>query len=93
MQNICNKGFGLATMGIGMESSANRKVDLEINFGSVNLELPEVDMLPILSVLPAQVLGFFTSLKYGLQPDAPSASGAISRVVEGVRIYPYEHHS
>jgi tagatose-6-phosphate ketose/aldose isomerase len=39
------------------------------------------------AILPAQMLGFFKSLSLGLSPDAPSASGAISRVVEGVKIY------
>jgi tagatose-6-phosphate ketose/aldose isomerase len=38
-------------------------------------------------ILPAQLLGFFKSLNLGLSPDAPSTSGAISRVVEGVKIY------
>jgi tagatose-6-phosphate ketose/aldose isomerase len=38
-------------------------------------------------ILPAQLLGFFKSWNLGLSPDAPSTSGAISRVVEGVKIY------
>jgi tagatose-6-phosphate ketose/aldose isomerase len=33
------------------------------------------------------LLGFYKSLYLGLQPDSPSISGAISRVVEGVIIY------
>lgn len=41
----------------------------------------------IACILPAQLLGFFKSWNLGLSPDAPSTSGAISRVVEGVRIY------
>jgi tagatose-6-phosphate ketose/aldose isomerase len=41
----------------------------------------------IACILPAQLLGFFKSLNLGLSPDAPSDSGAISRVVEGVKIY------
>ncbi|MCK9399952.1 MAG: SIS domain-containing protein [Bacteroidales bacterium] len=39
------------------------------------------------SILPAQLIGFFKSWNLGLSPDAPSTSGAISRVVEGVKIY------
>jgi tagatose-6-phosphate ketose/aldose isomerase len=46
-------------------------------------------LLAVCFILPAQLLGYFSSLKYGLNPDRPSASGAISRVVEGVIIYPY----
>ena len=34
-----------------------------------------------------QMLGFFKSLDLGLNPDSPSISGNISRVVEGVTLY------
>jgi hypothetical protein len=37
-----------------------------------------------------QLLGLFASLEYGFKPDAPSAGGVISRVVEGVTIYPHD---
>lgn len=43
--------------------------------------------LSVCMVSPAQLLGFFKSLHLGLRPDNPSETGAISRVVEGVRIY------
>ncbi len=38
-------------------------------------------------VLVGQLLGFYASLAHGLCPDAPSVSGNIHRVVEGVTIY------
>ena len=38
-------------------------------------------------VFTAQLLGYYKSLAQGLEPDAPSVSGNISRVVEGVTIY------
>ncbi|MEO8582416.1 MAG: SIS domain-containing protein [Flavitalea sp.] len=47
-----------------------------------------VHFLPVCSILPAQLLGLYKSLNLGLEPDTPSISGAISRVVEGVIIYP-----
>jgi len=50
----------------------------------------EEEFLPVVSILPAQMLGFFKSLQLGLKPDLPSASGAISRVVKGVIIYPFK---
>ncbi|MEX2301976.1 MAG: hypothetical protein WD733_13630 [Bryobacterales bacterium] len=38
-------------------------------------------------VVFAQLLGYHLSLRLGLDPDNPSPSGIINRVVEGVRIY------
>ena len=38
-------------------------------------------------IFVAQLLGMFKSLDFGLSPDAPSISGNISRVVEGVTVY------
>lgn len=38
-------------------------------------------------VLVGQLLGYYASLAHGLTPDAPSVSGNIHRVVEGVTIY------
>ena len=38
-------------------------------------------------VFVAQLLGFYKSLDCGLNPDSPSISGNISRVVEGVTLY------
>ena len=47
----------------------------------------EEEMLPVCSIIPAQIFGFHKSVALGLSPDKPSNSGAISRVVEGVKIY------
>jgi tagatose-6-phosphate ketose/aldose isomerase len=47
------------------------------------------DLFSVCSVLPAQLLGFLKSLQLGLNPDSPSLSNTITRVVEGVNIYPY----
>jgi tagatose-6-phosphate ketose/aldose isomerase len=46
------------------------------------------DCRPPVDVIVGQLLGLFASLKAGLHPDSPSPSGAISRVVSGVKIYP-----
>ena len=48
------------------------------------------EFLPVCFILPAQMLGYYKCLQLGLDPDMPSASGAISRVVKGVVIYPYK---
>lgn len=39
--------------------------------------------------LIGQLLGFYKSLNLGLNPDNPSVSGSISRVVQGVTIYEF----
>jgi tagatose-6-phosphate ketose/aldose isomerase len=61
------------------------KFDLEVNLG-VNDGLQGI-YKSIPYVLPAQLLGFYKSLDMGLNPDYPSVSGNIARVVEGVMIY------
>jgi tagatose-6-phosphate ketose/aldose isomerase len=42
---------------------------------------------PVVYVLFGQLLGFFASLRAGLQPDSPSPAGIISRVVGQFAIY------
>lgn len=45
------------------------------------------DCRPVLDVLFGQLLGLFASINAGLQPDSPSPTGAISRVVPELSIY------
>jgi tagatose-6-phosphate ketose/aldose isomerase len=62
--------------------------DLKIKLSDSGTHLDE-ELLTICNILPGQLLGFYKSLALGLKPDAPSESGAISRVVENVTIYKY----
>jgi tagatose-6-phosphate ketose/aldose isomerase len=66
-----------------LKGSIDLKIILSENSGNIDEEF-----LAICNVLPAQILGTLKSIERGLQPDNPSRSGAISRVVEGVIIYP-----
>lgn len=50
----------------------------------------EDSYLSLCHIIPLQMLGFYKSLYLGLKPDNPSESGTISRVVQGVNLYPYE---
>jgi tagatose-6-phosphate ketose/aldose isomerase len=78
----------LYTIGI-FESPVNGlEFDLEIILSDSGKHIDE-ELLTICDILPAQLLGFYKSLALGLKPDAPSVSGAISRVVEDVVIYKY----
>jgi tagatose-6-phosphate ketose/aldose isomerase len=73
-------------IGISESQLADVKLDHAFCFSENGSRLPQ-EFLTICSVLPAQLLGFYKSLHLKLQPDSPSNSGAITRVVEGVQIY------
>jgi len=77
----------------GLSETASLKADLDDFFilSETGIQLDE-EFLAVCYVLPAQMIGFFKSLHLGLDPDSPSASGAISRVVKGVVIYPYSNN-
>ena len=45
------------------------------------------DYRPAVDVIFGQLLGLFFSLRWNLQPDCPSPTGAISRVVQNVSIH------
>ena len=61
--------------------------DLNVCFGEEHGSEVEIEYLCIAEILLAQLLGYHKSLDLGLNPDNPSLSGTISRVVEGVKIY------
>jgi tagatose-6-phosphate ketose/aldose isomerase len=42
---------------------------------------------PALDVMLGQLLGLFSSMRCGLKPDQPSPNGAISRVVQPIKLY------
>lgn len=56
-------------------------IDLDLNASQ------ELNIIP--ATLVGQLLGLHKSLQLGLNPDNPSVSGSISRVVQGVTIYEY----
>lgn len=58
---------------------------LDVSFDNAKEPLNELAFIS--STLIGQLLGFFHSLYLGLEPDNPSVSGSISRVVQGVTIY------
>jgi tagatose-6-phosphate ketose/aldose isomerase len=86
---INNGEKGLYRLGIMEKDVTGLKLDLKLILSARNNGLIE-EFLAICCVLPAQIIGFFKSLQLGLKPDNPSASGAITRVVQGVQIYPFE---
>ncbi len=89
--NDVNSGEkGIFRIGV-MEDNIDVDLDLKIILKrDKNAEPIRECLLTVVSVLPAQIIGFFKSLYLGLKPDTPSESGTITRVVRGVRLYPYE---
>ena len=51
------------------------------------MDLPD-EYRPAVDVMFGQLLGLFASLQCGLKPDQPSPSGAITRVVQPIKLYP-----
>jgi tagatose-6-phosphate ketose/aldose isomerase len=79
---ICDGRDGL---GQALTSGPDREV---MNYGPAPRVTDEV-RAPLLAVT-GQLLGLFFCLNAGLCPDNPSPSGIISKVVQGVRIHPYD---
>jgi len=81
-----------AMYSIGVLESDIDEIDLDFRLLYNNSRSTKIDeeFLTVVLVLPAQILGFFKSLELGLKPDSPSESGMITRVVQGVKIYPYK---
>lgn len=80
----------LCSIGVMEMPIDSMKLDLKIKMSCDGFKLEEV-FLTVVSVLPAQILGFLKSLNLGLKPDTPSKSGMITRVVQGVKVYPFEN--
>jgi len=88
VHDIVEGDYGKYTIGVMENGDDKMEMDLRIELPEKDHNLDE-NLLAVCLVLPAQMLGFFKSLQLGLSPDNPSVNGAISRVVQGVKIYPY----
>ncbi len=77
------------TIGITEKKIDDLDMSLQIVLSNNGNNLSE-EILSAALVLPAQLIGFYKSINLGLNPDSPSADGMISRVVEGVNLYPYK---
>ena len=90
LQAVNSGERGIYTIGVMETNHKELDLDLVITLGDSDGGLDE-EFFALVSVVPSQVLGFFKSIDLGLQPDNPSVSGTITRVVQGVNIYPYQH--
>ena len=91
IDEISREGRALISLGVCQKALAAYKVDQLIELSPDQTEIDE-ELLAICAVLPSQILGYYKSVQLGLNPDQPSVSGTISRVVSGVGIYNYNEH-
>jgi D-galactosamine 6-phosphate deaminase/isomerase len=91
VQQINTSNHGLAQVSVCHKPVNLKEIDFDLNicFGDENSMAAEIEYLCVVEVLFAQLLGYYKSIGFGLNPDNPSKSGSISRVVEGVDIYPW----
>src|SRR5690606_8551964 len=68
--------------------NASSMADLPIILSDDKNSALDEDFLSVVSVLPSQLLGLYKSIQLELEPDQPSRNGTITRVVQGVKIYP-----
>ncbi len=88
LRELREKEQGCATLVIGCAgvAAAAEWASHVIDLGVDSAELPD-EFRVMSDVVVGQLLGTFKSLELGLQPDNPSTSGIINRVVQGVVIY------
>jgi tagatose-6-phosphate ketose/aldose isomerase len=79
---------GLYRIGVIETAKTSIEADMLIEL-SPDGETVDEELLSVVDVLPAQLLGFYKSLALGLSPDKPSKKETITRVVRGVTIYPF----
>lgn len=79
---------GMFQIGISESKEVSFPLNLQIVLSEDQKQIDE-EFLSVCHVLPAQLLGFYKSLDLGLQPDMPSVNQSITRVVQGVAIYPF----
>ena len=78
-------GHCIAIVGAG--ATAQPKLDAaEMLAPAKTYAIPDLYRPPV-DILFAQLLGLFSSLRCGLKPDAPSPTGAISRVVQPIEVH------
>ncbi len=80
----------LYSVGVMEDDSFPADLDLKIVLSNNGKKIHE-DFLSVAMVMVAQLLGLYKSINLGLDPDSPSESGMIHRVVQGVNIYPYSN--
>ncbi|MCD6116350.1 SIS domain-containing protein [bacterium] len=80
---------GMFSIGVMEHDIKGIDLDMRIILSKDKTMLDQYFLAPV-SVLPAQVIGYYKSLNLNFKPDLPSESGTITRVVQGVNVYPFK---
>jgi tagatose-6-phosphate ketose/aldose isomerase len=88
--NTSNKGLAQIAVCHKPVNIDDVHFDLNVCFGEEDETEAEIEYLCVVEVMLAQLLGYYKSISLKLDPDNPSVSGTISRVVEGVKIYKFK---
>ncbi len=87
LREIGRKGVVQTRVAVAIEASNDIRMECEYFLTSgMQASIPDA-YRPPLDVIFGQLLGLFFSIRFNLKPDAPSPSGAISRVVQNVPIH------
>ncbi len=81
-----SRNFECITIGRPENKTLNSCLNIDLDLNPCH----EYNIIP--ATLAGQLLGFYKSLNIGLNPDKPSVSGSINRVVQGVNIYEFPKH-
>ncbi len=86
LEEIRNKRLGKKRVVLCMNHAEGLQ-SLEDQIISLGPSMISDQYRPPIDVIFGQLLGLFSSLQFGLQPDLPSPNGAIARVVSDIKIY------
>ncbi len=76
------------SIGVSEDDMEVKGLNQLIIFAKENERIDE-SFLMLAELVSAQLFSFYKSAYEGINPDNPSTNGAIHRVVQGVKIYPY----
>ena len=87
LREIDRKRLGRVRLAVtaGDGSDGSEFADYRLSLGCP-MDFPD-DYRPALDVMLGQLLGLFASMRCGLKPDLPSPNGAITRVVQPIKLY------
>ena len=87
IRELNDKHLGMAKLIFGEDVPAELAHDQDVVIDCHGLAAVGDDNMPVIDVLIGQLLALFRCLADGLQPDAPSRDGVISRVVQGFTLH------